>query len=124
MKLTAAEIEAFREQAADVPGAIAVFETVEDCEGDLEDAAINLALQSGQEPDHSDGWLEDLAKRWRHVLCQADLRSDLEAGAIAPPTQFLIEETTIPPSLAILVVIYVIKSGVQDFCKAFAPPSL
>jgi hypothetical protein len=119
--LTEAEMAEYRDQVADIPGAIAVFDTLEDCEGDLEDAAISVALQVGQEPDHSDGWLGDTAKGWRHILCDAMVRKELEQGAIANPVATLVERTPLPARLAILVVIYVAKGDVPAFCKAFEP---
>ena len=121
MILTAEEIAQFRAQVQDMPGAIAIFKVIEDCEGDMEDAAITLALQSGQEPDHSDGWLQDVTKRWRHVLCQTELQADLQTGAIAQTVQFLMEETSIPKRLAIPVAICAAKTDLDAFCKAFEP---
>jgi hypothetical protein len=38
-------------QFADLPEAMASLETIADCEGDLEDAAMALAIRVGQQPD-------------------------------------------------------------------------
>jgi hypothetical protein len=98
---------------------LAVLDTIADCEGDLEDASIVLAIQVGQEPDISDRWIDGLAKRWRHVLCRSDVRATLETGLMADFLAIITENTTLPLKLAIPVAIYVLKTGVQEFCQSF-----
>lgn len=117
--LTQNEIDHYRSVLADNPNALRALDLIEDCEGDIEDAAIVLALQAGQEPDRSDRWLESVAKRWRAFLCQENLKQQLETGAVADVVQALAAETTIPSVLAVPVVIYVLKVGVGAFCKPF-----
>ena len=115
--VTLAEVQQYRSQLQDDPNALRALDMIDDCDGDLEDAAIALALQAGQEPDESDGWLESLAKRWRSFLCQAGLKDYLMTGSIANAVKLLAAETTIPPTLAIPVILYALKMGVEDFCK-------
>ncbi|GAB4158795.1 MAG: hypothetical protein Fur0046_38340 [Cyanobacteria bacterium J069] len=117
MIVTPDELLDYRTQLTDHPGAIAALTMLEDCEGDLEDAAIALALRDGQEPDQSGFWLDGFAKRWRVYICQSGVRSHLEAGAIAPGIQLLAAEMVLPINLATLVAIYVQKTGVEAFCK-------
>lgn len=117
--ITNDELLKFQAQVAELPGAIAVFETLAECEGDLEDAAISVALQVGQEPDHSDGWLNDTAKSWRHVLCQPEVRSHLAKGEIKLPVETLIEQSTLPARLAMLVAVHAAKLDLPSFCQAF-----
>jgi len=83
----------------------------------LEDAAIALALKAGQEPDQSDRWLEGFAKRWRAYICQSGFRQSVRTGAIAKGVQLLAAEMAIPSGLATLVLIYIHKTGVDNFCK-------
>lgn len=111
------EIEQYRDELADDPIALKALNMIADCEGDLEDAAISLALQAGQEPDRSEQWLDGLAKRWRVFLCQTGIKESLEAGTIANSVKLLAAETDIPNVLALPVILYAIKSGVQDFCQ-------
>lgn len=111
------EIAQYRSQLADSTVALQALDMLEDCEGDLEDAAIALALQVGQEPDRSDQWLDGLAKRWRVFLCQKGIQETLQTGTVTNAVTLLIEETTIPSLLAVPVVLYVMKTGVEDFCK-------
>jgi hypothetical protein len=111
------EIQVFREQLADHPGAIAALDVIEDCDGDLEDATISLAIRSGQEPDTNERWIEGLAKRWRAVLCEADLKGGLEDGLSGELVDAIVAQTELPMRLAVPVAIYVIKIGVQPFCQ-------
>ncbi|HEY9642498.1 MAG TPA: hypothetical protein V6C57_18570, partial [Coleofasciculaceae cyanobacterium] len=115
--VTLEEIEQYRAELADDPVALHALDMLEDCEGDLEDAAIALALQVGQEPNQSDRWLEGLSKRWRSFLCQAGIKDYLLSGSIANAVKLLAAETTIPAALATLVILFAIKTGVEDFCK-------
>ncbi|MBD3883873.1 hypothetical protein IFO70_19105 [Phormidium tenue FACHB-886] len=115
--VTLAEVAQYRSELADDPNALRALDMIEDCDGDLEDAAIALALQAGQEPDESDRWLEGLAKRWRSFVCQAGIKDYLMTGAVANGVKLLAAETSIPPTLATPVILYALKTGVEDFCK-------
>ncbi|MEO0407149.1 MAG: hypothetical protein AAF289_07360 [Cyanobacteria bacterium P01_A01_bin.135] len=116
--LTPAQIAQYRSTLAAVPDALLALDMVEDCEGDLEDAAIALALQVGQEPSQSDRWLDGLAKRWRVTLCDADMQAHIHEGRLATAAQTLVNAVTLPPRLVTLVVIYVHQQGVASFCEA------
>ena len=115
--LTLSEINQYRSELANDPEALRALDMIENCEGDVEDAAIALAIQAGQEPDRSEHWLEGLAKRWRVFLCQTEFRNALTDGEIATAVQLFAAGTTIPSSLATPVILYVLKIGVEDFCK-------
>jgi hypothetical protein len=117
IRVTFDEIEQYRTELAGDPVALKALEMLEDCEGDLEDAAISLALQVGQEPDQSEQWLDGLAKRWRVFLCQTSIKDALQAGRIATPVKLLASETDIPSVLALPIVLYALKSGIEVFCK-------
>src|SRR4028119_2378585 len=116
--VTPKEIAQYRFQLADYPEAIAALDVIEECEGNLEDAAVVLAIQEGQEPDRSaKEWLEALTKRCRPIVCQEDFRDDLLAGLVAGAVESLAVSMAIPPGLATPVVIYAVKIGVKNFCK-------
>ena len=117
--LTQDRIDHYRSALASDPNALRAVDLIEDCEGDLEDAAIVLALQAGQEPDRSERWLESLAKRWRAFLCQKRVKQELTAETVADVVRSLTAETTIPAVLAVPVVIYILETGVESFCKPF-----
>jgi hypothetical protein len=111
------EIDYWRSQLADYPEALAALTVLADCEGDLEDAAITIALQVGQEPDTSDRWIEGLAKRWRPIVCEAELREALEDGLSGETLTALKKATELPMRLVTFVAIYAIKTGLDLFCK-------
>ncbi len=117
--VTATELADFREGLMAYPEAMVALEAIFDCEGDLEDAAINLALKLGQEPDVCDGWLDGLAKSWRHVLCQPEIKAALGEGITPNLLIMLTEQTTLPLRLVVPVAIYVLKVGMADFCHLF-----
>lgn len=115
--VTSEEIEQYRAEFADSPTALKALDMIEDCEGDLEDAAISLALQVGQEPTQSEQWLNGLAKRWRPFICQVGVKDALKAGSIASTVNLLAAETDLPDLLALPVVLYAVKTGIEEFCK-------
>lgn len=115
--LNSVDIIQYRSLLAGNPNALRALDMIEDCEGDLEDAAIALAIQAGQEPDRSERWLEGVAKRWRVFICQPEFQTVLTEETIATAIQTLATETALPAVLATPVVIYVLKIGVQEFCE-------
>lgn len=117
VSLNAVEIMSYRAELSADPDFLSALDVIEDCEGDVEDAAIALGLHVGQEPDRSGDWLDGLAKRWRVNICTDEFRKILEEESIAHALRSLTEKTSIPPQLAVPVVIYVLKTGVANFCK-------
>ncbi|WLT39856.1 hypothetical protein NON20_11050 [Synechocystis sp. B12] len=71
--ITSQAIARYRDQLAHCPEAMQALDTIEDCEGNLEDAALTLGIQVGQQPDRND-WLEGLAKRCRVAICEGVFR--------------------------------------------------
>ena len=115
--ITPEEIEQLRSDLADLPLALAALDEIEDCDGDLEDASIALAIQVGQLPETNDRWIDGLAKRWRHLICQAELKESLEDALTTDGLTTLATQTGLPLKLATPVALYVIKTGVQRFCE-------
>ena len=115
--LTLADISKYRSALSGNDDALLVLDIIEDCEGDLEDAAISLALQVGQEPSTSDNWLDGLAKRWRTTLCQSTLCAAIEREDYAVALSLLLEHTTLSLKLAVPVLLYATQSGIHDFCS-------
>ena len=116
--VTPQEIEQFREQLRDYPEAIAALDEIEACEGNLEDAALVLAIEAGQESERgAREWLEGISKRCRPILCQEDFRDEIMAGLLAGAVEALLATTLIPPGLATPVVIYAFKIGIKKFCN-------
>lgn len=117
-KITSQEIAQFRSQLADDPQAMEVLDLIEDCEGDLEDAAMTLAIHAGQEPGRTNSeWLDALARKWRAVLCEPKYRQDLVNGSIIEMMSLLRSIPEFPKILATPVLIYILKQGVNNFCE-------
>jgi len=116
--VTSQEIAQFRSQLADDPKAMEALDLIEDCEGDLEDAAMTLAIRAGQEPERANSeWLDALAKKWRAIICQEEFRGDLLDGSVNQMMEHLKTITAFPQILATPVLIYVLKQGVNNFCE-------
>lgn len=117
--LTSEEIEQLKARLGDYPQALEALQEIEDCDGDVEDAAISLALRSGQEPDSNEQWLASFSKRYRHIACQSQFRQAIEAGQLSPLIDHLSESTDCPKLIALPIAVYILKSGIESFCHSF-----
>jgi hypothetical protein len=115
--ITPAEIDQFRQELADIVPALVALDMIEACEGDVEDAAISLAIRIGQEPDTSERWLEGVAKRWRPVMCQPHTLALSPLEQVTAIVETLTTQTDIPPALVAPVAIFVFKTGLSQFCQ-------
>jgi hypothetical protein len=107
---------------ADIPEAIASLETIADCEGDLEDAAMTLAIRAGQQPDiNNSEWLDGLAKKCRVAICHSEFRNDMVNGNFMTPFQHFVQVKLCPKLLILPVLLYVHEIGVNRFCKPLDP---
>lgn len=118
MQLTSQEISQYRDQLATCDVAMIALDVIEDCEGDIEDAATSIALEVGQKVDRVD-WLDGMTKRCRVVICEQQFREDLQTNNIANLVNYLLElEVKLcPPELVVIVVIYALKQGINNFCE-------
>jgi hypothetical protein len=112
--LTTQEIAQFRSILAPYNEALQALDAIEDCEGDLEDAALSLAIQVGQQPSSTD-WLDGLAKRCRVALCKC--QEQLNNNQLEEVFASLVKEEICPVILITPVMLYVIKQGVEGFCE-------
>ncbi|MEM6450900.1 MAG: hypothetical protein AAF703_11350 [Cyanobacteria bacterium P01_D01_bin.105] len=117
--LTPQEIAQLKARLGDYPKALEALQEIEDCDGDVEDAAISLALRSDQEPDSNEQWLASFSKRYRHIACQGQFRQSIEAGQLSPLINHLSQNTDCPELIALPVAVYVLKSGIDTFCYSF-----
>ena len=116
--VTAEEIAEFRIKLADYPEAMRSLDAIEDCEGDLEDAAMGIAIKIGLEPELSNTeWLASLAKKCRAIICQQDFRVDLINGDFAAIWSLLVSSNLCPKLLILPVLMYVFEQGVNKFCE-------
>lgn len=115
---TSQEIAQLRSQLANYTEAMVALDAIEDCEGDVEDAAIALAIRAGQLPQTDNAqWLDALAKKCRAAICQPQFREELLNGSYTRVIEYLAETTLIPPILATPVLMYVVRQGVNSFCE-------
>ena len=117
--ITAEEIARIKSDLSDMPVALEALQEIEDCDGDVEDAAISLALKSDQEPDTNEQWLGDFSKRYRHVACREDFRGAIAQGDVKAFVEHLAQKTDCPELIALPVALYVYKTGVDAFCHSF-----
>ena len=117
--LTSEEITRLKSSLADMPFALEALREIGDCDGDVEDAAISLALKSDQEPDTNEAWLGDFSKRYRYVVCQEEFRGAIVQGDVKALVVHLAQKTDCPELIALPVALYVYKTGVDDFCYSF-----
>jgi hypothetical protein len=122
-QVTPEEIAKFRTQLGDYPDALAALQEIEECEGNVEDAAMVLAIRVGQQPDIANSeWLDGLAKKCRAVICQEELRNALLNGTFAPVMGHLAATRLCPALLVTPVLMYVIQQGVNNFCEPLDRP--
>ena len=115
-------IEELQVLFADIPDAVISLETIADCEGDLEDAAMTLAIRAGQQPDiNNSEWLEGLAKKCRVAICQSEFRNDMVNGSFIILFQHFVRVKVCPNLLILPVLLYVHEFGVNRFCQPLDP---
>ncbi|MEO1560885.1 MAG: hypothetical protein AAFS12_15090 [Cyanobacteria bacterium J06632_19] len=86
--------------AASSKSPLQALDLIEDCDGDLEDAAMNLAIKVGQQPEMANSeWLDSLAKKWRSLICQQEYRSDLQSGSVDKLMEQIQKTPTFPTVL-------------------------
>lgn len=117
-QVTPEDIAKFQAELVDYPDAIAALKEIEDCEGNLEDAAVVLAIRVGQQPDIANAeWLDSLAKKCRAAICKEEFRSTLLEHNVAPVVGHLAATKLCPPLLVTPVLMYVMQQGVDSFCE-------
>jgi hypothetical protein len=115
-------IEELQVQFADIPAAMASLETIADCEGDLEDAAMTLAIRVGQQPDiNNSEWLDGLAKTCRVTICKSEFRNDMVNGNFVTLFEHFVLLKICPKLLILPVLLYAHESGVNLFCRPLDP---
>ena len=109
-------------QFVNIPEALVSLETIADCEGDLEDAAMALAIRAGQQPDiNNSEWLNGLAKKCRVAICVSEFRNDMVDGSFITLFHHFVEVKVCPKVLILPVLLYVHEQGVNKFCEPLDP---
>ena len=112
--VTAEEIARFREQLKHDPEALAALDTIQECEGNLEEAARSIATAAGNTEVESD-LLEELSTRCRTVICQEDMKEKLPV-LIAAIAEFLALSSGFPSRLATPIALFAMEKESEDFC--------
>jgi hypothetical protein len=118
--VTQKEIALFRSQLAEDDLAQQALDMIEDCEGDLEDAAMTLAIKAGQEPERDNSeWLGALCRKWRWIICDLEFREDLKNSSVSNLMTRLKSNPSFPKILAAPMLMYILQQGINDFCEPF-----
>jgi len=112
--VTAEQIDRFREQLKHYPEALAALDTIQECEGNLEEAARSIATAAGNTDVESD-LLEQLSTRCRTVICQEDMKEKLPV-LIAAIAEFLASSSGFPSRLATPIALFAMDKGSENFC--------
>lgn len=108
------EFGRFRSELANNQEALAALDVIEQCEGNLEDAAQVILLEAGEEEVQSD-LFDKLIRYCRNVACQEDMKEELPV-LVAAVTEYLAAGSGFPPGLATPFSIFVIKKTLKKFC--------
>jgi hypothetical protein len=123
-KLTLEEVAKLQAELTNYPNALTALQEIEECEGDLEDAAMVLAIRAGQQPDIANAdWLASLAKKCRAFICRSELRHALVNESFAPVVEQLTAAKLCPALLVMPVLLYAVKQGINEFCQPLDPVS-
>jgi len=117
--VTPEEISQFRRQLANSPEALTALDTIEECDGYLDDAVALLVMrETAQEADRG---LIDWLEKCRQFFCQEEVREALESGLLAPAIEAIAIGVPIPPGMATALSICVFKLGAKKFCGVNKP---
>ena len=112
--VTAEEIARFREQLKHYPEALAALDTIQECEGNLEEAARAIAIAAGNTDVESD-LLGTLSTRCRTVICQEDMKEKMPV-LIAAIAEFLASSSGFPSRLATPIALFALDKGSENVC--------
>ncbi|MCF3609108.1 hypothetical protein L2E81_21985 [Planktothrix agardhii 1033] len=120
--VTPDQIALYREQLADNQEALAALDVLEKCEGDLEFAAETIAIETGElqdnlgdEDPNEPSWLEKLVEKLRPHICTPAFKDAWNQGLST--VMGLLIPVVGYSGLLILIIIYISKKNLDDFCK-------
>ncbi|NEO93298.1 MAG: hypothetical protein F6K56_24995, partial [Moorea sp. SIO3G5] len=128
---TSEEISNLRSELANNPEALKALEVIEECDGDLADAAESLATRNGIEGVEDKGevrWFTETLRKCHGYICQPkykNLREKRVPELIPIITELLLELLGCIPGVATViatpVAIYIEKEGMEKFCQSYNP---
>jgi hypothetical protein len=119
-QLTPEEIQQYREQLANNAKALEDIALIEQCNGDLEYAAIRLARRSNIDTvraDEEDFW-QKVTTQARQLVCHERVRCDLAPNILGGLVGLFV--TSGNPVLVVIatpLAIYIVKETLDGFCN-------
>ena len=118
-KISDQEIAQYRQQFADYPEALDALDLIAESNGDLQESANLLALETGVSVTRKEpNILDELAQKCRQIVCDDAFIDDLMGGLLTAGVATLAASGQIPAAVATPVVIYLTKTGVKNWCKS------
>ncbi len=117
-KISDQEIAQYRQQFADYPEALDALDLIAESDGDLQESASLLALETGVSITRNRNILDELAQKCRQIVCDDAFIDDLMGGLLTAGVATLAASGQIPAAVATPVVIYLTKTGVKNWCKS------
>ncbi len=117
-KISDQEIAQYRQQFADYPEALDALDLIAESDGDLQESASLLALETGVSITRNRNILDQLAQKCRQIICDDAFIDDLMGGLLTAGVATLAASGQIPAAVATPVVIYLTKTGVKNWCKS------
>lgn len=133
MIVTSSEINLIRAALPDSPDALMGLQVIEECGGNLEDAAEVLIVEAGLEQELTrlgtgvkPEFLKKLAQNCRNVICQEEFQSEIVDEYSREALNLLLTAISaqlavlgnFPAALAVPVAMYALKRGLKNFCKS------
>jgi hypothetical protein len=115
------EIEKYRAELADNAKSLEDIALIEQCNGDLEYAAIRLARRSNidtvrADADEDDFW-QKITKQARQLVCHEQVKDDLAPDILGGLIGlFLTSGNAVLGVIATPLAIYIVKKTVEGFC--------
>jgi hypothetical protein len=101
--------------------ALEALDLLEDYDFDAEEALYAAwdEYEGGgqQERGPNTDRVKDALSRVRQIICQDAHSQELAAATIATTLDSVIQLTGFPPSLATILLMYVLKVGIEEFCE-------
>ncbi len=118
MTLTSEEIAEYRDKFAGLDDALYAIKIIEASGGDLAKAVNLLAPKYNISITKSPSILDELAQKFRHIICDETFIDELMTGLLTVAVGSLTATGQIPQAIATPVVIYLTKKGVKTWCNS------
>lgn len=121
--LSSEEIAEYRDQFAGLDEALYAIKIIEASGGDLSKAVNLLAPKYNVAINKAHPVLDELAQKFRHIICDETFIDELMTGLLTVAVGSLTATGQIPQAIATPIVIYLTKKGVKTWCNSNSPDS-